>query len=266
MLAILAVLLLTGCASSPVAPAQVPEAGGDAHGAELAAAPDPWGRFNRGVYRFNARFDEAVHWPVADGYRRVVPQPVRSGVSNFFSNLGELGNTANHLMQLHPGRSLRSAGRFLVNSTVGVLGLVDVATAMGLAHAPTGFALTLGYWGVGPGPYLVLPVLGPSSLRDSVGLLADYGLNRSADIGGLYTGYDALVVGTVNAVDARSSLSFRYYQSGSPFEYELIRFLYAHKRAIETGGRQFWDEKSDRPADEVQDPADEGRSGTGGPP
>lgn len=255
VLAALLAFLLAGCATPAAGPAPAEQDAAEfSAGGYLTAAPDPWGRFNRGVYRFNARFDEALHWPVSNTYRRVVPRPVRSGVGNFFRNLGELRNTANHLLQLHPGRGLRSAGRFLVNSTVGVLGLIDVATPLGLGHAPTSFGNTLGYWGVGPGPYLVLPILGPSSLRDSFGLLADYGINRAVNIGGIYTGNEALVAGTVYAIDFRSRLSFRYHQSGSPFEYELIRFLYTHKRAIEASGRRFGRGEAERAAGEPQEP------------
>jgi len=196
---------------------------------------DPWDRFNRGVYRFNARFDEAIHLPVAVGYRRVVPREVRTGVGNFFSNLAEIGNTANHLLQAHPGRGVRTAGRFLVNSTLGIAGLFDVADHFGLSPRPTGFGDTLGRWGVGPGPYLVVPVLGPSTLRDGLGSAVDLGLNRAVNVADLYSGNSALVLGTTFAIDTRARIPFRYYESGSPFEYDLVRFLYTRKRAIETG-------------------------------
>lgn len=200
-------------------------------------AYDPWHRFNRAVYRFNARFDDHIHYPVASTYRRVVPREMRGGIGNFFSNLGEIRNTANHLLQWRLRYSARSAARFLVNSTFGLAGLFDVAgPAMELAHTPTGFGDTLGRWGIGPGPYLILPVLGPSTLRDGVGQAADLGLNRVVDVAGIYGGRAALPVGTLYAVDTRARLAFRYYQTGSPFEYELVRFFYTRKRAIEVHG------------------------------
>jgi len=247
-LAIIALLLSAGCASqpAPIAPGgdEAAEEAVSLAGAPLALVPasgpaeihDPWGRYNRSMYRFNAHFDEAIHWPVASGYQRVVPRPARRGISNFFSNLGEIRNTANHLLQGRPRYSFRTGSRLLINSTLGLAGLFDVADRMGIPPRPTSFGNTLGRWGVGPGPYLVLPVAGPSSLRDSVGLLADLGLNRSINPAGIYTGDTALPLGTLFVIDTRAQLSFRYFQSGSPFEYELIRFLYTQKRAIEIDG------------------------------
>jgi phospholipid-binding lipoprotein MlaA len=225
---------------------EVPSPDGSSDPEDAAAVPpadlgatldtwDPWHRFNRGVYRFNARFDEAIHLPVATGYRRVVPREVRSGIGNFFGNLGEIGNTANHLLQARPGQGVRTAGRFLINSTLGIAGLFEVADRFGLSPHPTSFGDTLGRWGVGQGPYLVLPILGPSTLRDGLGAGVDLGINRAVNVADLYSGDSALVLGTVLAIDARSRIPFRYYESGSPFEYELVRFLYTRKRAIETG-------------------------------
>lgn len=193
---------------------------------------DPWERLNRFNYRFNARFDEAVFLPVSNGYRRV-PGPIRAGVHNFFSNLSEVDSTANYILQVRFLGGVKSVGRFVINSTIGIGGLFDVATKLRLPNAPTGFSETLSTWGVHPGPYLVVPILGPSTLRDGVGYLGDYGLNYGVNLFDLYRGYQSYALGTLNAVDTRSNIGFRYYATGSPFEYEVIRFLYVRKRLIE---------------------------------
>jgi len=193
---------------------------------------DPWERLNRFTYRFNARFDEALFLPVANGYRRL-PSPVRAGVHNFFGNLAEVDSVINYILQWHLGYSARSLGRFVINSTLGIGGLIDVAKHLKLASAPTGFSTTLGKWGVPLGPYVVLPLLGPSTLRDGIGWLGDYGADYGVDVAHLYRGYQSYALGVADAVDQRAADDFRYYATGSPFEYETIRFLYVHKRLIE---------------------------------
>jgi phospholipid-binding lipoprotein MlaA len=196
---------------------------------------DPWERVNRFTYRFNARFDEAVFLPVSNAYRRV-PSPIRSGVHNFFGNLSEVDSMINYGLQWRLKLGARSLGRFVINSTVGIGGLFDVAAKLKLAGAPTGLSTTLAKWGMHPGPYLVIPLLGPSTLRDGLGFLGDYGISYEVDIAGLYRGDVSWGLGTVNAVDQRSNVNFRYYSTGSPFEYENIRFLYVRKRLIEDEG------------------------------
>jgi len=198
---------------------------------------DPWERLNRFIYRFNARFDEDLFLPVVDVYRRA-PAPVRSGVSNFFLNLSEPKSVVNYLLQLRPVSGLRSLGRFAINSTIGIGGLFDVATRLKLKSDLTGFSATLSRWGMHPGPYLVIPILGPSTLRDGVGLLADYGVSYAINVADLYRGYQSWGLGTLDAVNLRASTDFRYYASGSPFEYETIRFLYVRKQLIEDAGLQ----------------------------
>ena len=193
---------------------------------------DPLERVNRFTYRLNARFDEHVFLPVANGYRRI-PAPVRFSVHNFFRNLTEIPSTANYILQLRLGNGARSLGRFVVNTTLGIGGLFDVASKIKLRGEPTGFAATLATWGVHPGPYLVIPILGPFTLRDGIGYLGDYGLQYGVNIGGLYRGYPSYGLGVVNAVDQRANIDFRYYGSGSPFEYETIRFLYVHRDLIQ---------------------------------
>jgi phospholipid-binding lipoprotein MlaA len=196
---------------------------------------DPWERINRFSYRFNARFDEAVFLPVSNGYRRV-PSPIRSGVHNFFGNLSEVDSVINYTLQGRLGRGVRSLGRFVINSTIGIGGLFDFATKFHLEKAPTGFGTTLSKWGMHPGPFFVIPFLGPSTLREAVGLLGDYGASYGINLGNLYRGNQSWALGAVNAVDQRSNISFRYYSTGSPFEYEAIRFLYVRKLLLEDEG------------------------------
>jgi len=196
---------------------------------------DPWERLNRFTYRFNARFDETVFLPVSNLYRRV-PAPLRSGVHNFFANLSEVDSVVNYALQWRLKPGLRGIGRFVINSTIGIGGLIDVAAKLKLPAAPTGASTTLAKWGMHPGPYLVLPLLGPSTLRDGLGFLGDYGILYGIDLGNLYRGNVSWGLGTVNAIDQRSNVSFRYYATGSPFEYENIRFLYVRKRLIEDQG------------------------------
>jgi phospholipid-binding lipoprotein MlaA len=196
---------------------------------------DPWERLNRFSYRFNARFDEAIFLPVAQGYRWI-PSPIRTGVHNIFDNLSEVDSVINYTLQGRLRYGVKSLGRFVINSTIGIAGLFDVAAHAKLPYAPTGFGTTLAKWGMHPGPFLVIPFFGPSTLREAVGLLGDYGTNYGINLGDIYRGNQSWGVGLVNAVDQRSNISFRYYSTGSPFEYETIRFLYVRKLLLEDAG------------------------------
>ena len=134
---------------------------------------DPLESFNRGVYRFNDALDKAVLKPVAQGYDRVLPQPMQTGVANFFSNLGDVIIVVNDLLQLKVAQGVSDAGRLAINSTIGILGFIDVASDIGLPKHNEDFGQTLGYWGMGTGAYLVLPFFGPSNARDAGGLAVD---------------------------------------------------------------------------------------------
>ena len=240
---------LAGCASQSISfrsvPAEHPAADNAAAVDSAAAvapadAPsmytyDPWERLNRFTYRFNARFDEAVFLPVSNAYRRV-PSPIRAGVHNFFGNLSEVDSVINYALQWRLKQSARSVGRFVINTTIGIGGLFDAAAKLKLPGAPTGLGTTLAKWGMHPGPYLVIPFLGPSTLRDGIGFFGDYGTSYGIDVAKLYRGNVSWGLGAVNAIDQRSNVNFRYYSTGSPFEYENIRFLYVRKRLIEDGG------------------------------
>jgi phospholipid-binding lipoprotein MlaA len=135
---------------------------------------DPLEPLNRSVFKFNDALDKAVTRPVAQGYRAVVPPPVRGGITNFFGNFRDVTTAVNNLLQLKIPRAASDVGRVLINSTVGILGFFDVASRLGLEKHDEDFGQTLGHWGMGPGPFLMLPLLGPSTARDTVGLVGDY--------------------------------------------------------------------------------------------
>jgi phospholipid-binding lipoprotein MlaA len=135
---------------------------------------DPLEPFNRGVYEFNETIDRWALKPAAKGYRAAVPLPVRGGVTNFFGNFRDVTTAINNFLQLKLGTGFADVGRVAVNTTAGIFGVFDVASHIGLEKHEEDFGQTLGYWGAPDGPYLVLPLFGPSTTRDSVGLIGDY--------------------------------------------------------------------------------------------
>lgn len=134
---------------------------------------DPWESVNRRVFGFNEGLDQYFFRPVAKGYRWVTPDPVERSVTSFLSNLGELNNAANSLLQGRPSNVFHNTGRFLVNTTVGLGGLFDVASHIGVEPRPADFGQTLSVWGVDEGPFLVVPLLGPRTLRGGAGIVVD---------------------------------------------------------------------------------------------
>lgn len=134
---------------------------------------DPLEGFNRAVYKFNDTTDKAIIKPVAGAYKAVTPSPVRTGVGNFFANLSTFVSAINNVLQFKFSDAFDDAGRFVINTTFGVAGLVDLASMDGVARQNEDFGQTLGHWGMGDGAYLVLPFLGPSTLRDTGGLVTD---------------------------------------------------------------------------------------------
>ena len=153
-----ATALATGCATT----------------SEYRNPSDPWEPFNRVVYQFNEDLDTAFLKPLAKGYRAITPAPVDRGITNFFENIADVRNAANNLLQFKLTRAVTSVGRVLVNSTVGILGFVDVASNLNMPKYTEDFGQTLGAWGVSSGPFIVLPFFGPSSGRDTVGLVVDW--------------------------------------------------------------------------------------------
>jgi phospholipid-binding lipoprotein MlaA len=141
--------------------------------AEGAVPVDPWEKFNRGVYAFNQKIDKAILVPLSKLTRGLTPGPLGRAIHNFLVNLNEPVVMVNDLLQAKPGRAIRSAFRLVVNSTIGGLGAIDVAKALGQPAHKNGFGDTLGRWGAVPGPYMILPVLGPATVRDVFGSIVD---------------------------------------------------------------------------------------------
>ncbi len=140
---------------------------------KTAAPGDPLEPINRGVFSFNNTFDHYLFKPIAKGYDAVVPTPVKTGVSNVFQNMSDAQSVVSDALQLKGSKLGDDLGRVILNSTVGLGGIFDLATPMGIERGNEDLGQTLGYWGIGAGPYLVLPFMGPSSLRDSVGRVAE---------------------------------------------------------------------------------------------
>jgi len=138
---------------------------------------DPWQDTNERIFAFNDFFDQILVRPVANTYTVVIPRFARQGIGNFFSNLNDINVFVNDLLQLKLDAALSDSGRFFINSTLGVVGFVDVASGFGLRKNEEDFGQTLGTWGVASGPYVVLPVFGSSNVRDAFGLVLDTLLN-----------------------------------------------------------------------------------------
>lgn len=150
---------------------------------------DPWERLNRTTFKVNMAIDHAVARPVARGYQKVVPSPVRTGVSNFMDNLFYPITMVNDLLQLKFKGFGQDTGRFLLNTTVGIGGLFDPATKVGLDKHEEDLGQTFGYWGAKPGPYLMIPILGPSDVRDGVGKIGDGFLSPLSYVNNNYIRY-----------------------------------------------------------------------------
>ena len=157
LLAVPVALVLAGCATSG--------GSGDPR--------DPWEGLNRKTFAFNDALDKAVLKPVAQGYQKLTPAFAQEGVNNFYGNLEDIGTTLNNLLQGKFKEGATDAGRFVVNTVFGVLGLWDIATPLGLEKHEEDFGQTLGWWGMPPGPYFVIPFLGPSSARDAPARIVD---------------------------------------------------------------------------------------------
>jgi len=194
---------------------------------------DPYESWNRGVYKINTKVDNAVTKPIAKGYVRVVPQPIRTGVSNFFANLHMTTVLINDTLQ---GRALAAAtdlGRLLLNTTVGVGGLLDPATQAGLAHNEEDFGLTLARWGVHPGPFLELPVLGPSDFRDAPSRVVDAYTSPIEYVHKDWIKYPLVVV---DLLDARAGLLSLEPTLATAYDpYQFVRDAYLARRAFMSG-------------------------------
>lgn len=190
---------------------------------------DPLEFVNRGVYHFNEAADAYVLEPVAKGYQFVTPSFVDQGITNFFSNLDDVVVFINDVLQLKFHQALSDAGRFAVNTTVGILGFIDVATDMGMPKHNEDFGQTLGVYGVGTGPYIVLPFLGPSTLRDTVGIYGDSFVDPIQQLDDSDAMWSAFAL---KAVDTRAGLitTKKIVDQASLDPYEFMRSGYFQRR------------------------------------
>lgn len=220
-LLLVAALTFGGCASLPP-------------GAQAPNPADPWEAWNRKVYAFNDAVDRAVLKPVAQAYRDWVPQLVRTGVGNFFGNISDVWSTANHLLQGKVETGMEMGMRVLTNTLFGLGGVLDPATEMRLPRRSEDFGQTLGAWGVPAGPYIVLPLLGPSSLRDTAGLPLD----RWATTTRLYFDVEAWSATALQLVNVRAELLATTQLLGdvSLDPYSFVRDAYLARRLD-----QVWD-------------------------
>lgn len=197
--------------------------------APAAAGPvDPWENWNRKVFAFNEAIDRAVLEPVARTYRDVVPEMLRTGVSNFFGNIGDVWSTANHFLQGKVGSGFEMGMRVLTNTLFGLGGVLDPATEMRLPRRSEDFGQTLGVWGLPAGPYVVLPLLGPSSVRDTAGLPLD----RYAGAPSLYLDANAYAMSVLQLVNVRAELlaTTKLVSDVSLDKYSFVRDGYLARR------------------------------------
>lgn len=190
---------------------------------------DPWESWNRGVFRFNDAVDGALLKPVATGYQKVTPTLVQKGVGNFFNNLTDMWSVVNNALALRPRETGDSIGRVMLNTTVGLLGVIDVASDLGVERHTADFGLTLARWGVGSGPYVMLPLLGPSTLRDTAGLPVDNWGNPINQIGDEPTRTGMTVV---KLVDKRAQLlgAGDVLEGAALDKYSFLRDAYLQRR------------------------------------
>lgn len=198
---------------------------------------DPWEPMNRRIFTFNETLDKYILRPTAKGYRAVVPDPAERGVSNFISNVYEFNSIVNSLLQGRPGNALTSAGRFLVNSTMGLAGILDVATPMGIEHSPTDFDQTLYTWGVESGPFVMLPVFGPRTVRSATGYFVDTYTSLPVFLDDQRYAY---LFWTVEAIDIRAQL-LKADELVTGDRYIFIRNAYLERRQFILSGEQVED-------------------------
>ena len=236
-LIIVGVLDMSGCVSLPPNAARSPQ--------------DPWESFNRGVYRFNDTLDRTVAKPVAREYVKFVPLAIRVGVTNFFSNLETPTVMVNDALQgklLAAGNDL---GRFLMNTTVGIAGILDPATSAGLARNNEDFGQTLGKWGIHPGPFIEVPLLGPSDLRDAPARVVDSYLNPRQYIKNSYIKYGLYVPDYVDRRAALLPLDDTLQHAYDP--YAFVRDAYLERRAYLVSDGTLTDEPLADPGGDVPD-------------
>ncbi len=223
-----------------------------AHSPAVETNHDPLEGMNRGIFWFNTQVDDYVLEPVAKGWDKIAPDRLKKSVSNFFHNLGFPIVAVNNLLQGKVVRSASDVGRFAVNTTIGFLGFFDPATEWGLEQHNEDFGQTLGYWGVPPGPYLVLPFFGPSDPRDTVGLAAD---SFSIVYAYFIPFYATFGAGAVDVVNRRALVlrEVRQIKEASFDYYIAVRNAYRQHRAALVSDQKEMSEKTQEELYEVED-------------
>ena len=190
---------------------------------------DPIEPVNRAVYQFNDAVDQVLFKPAAEVYRAVFPDFVRTGVGNFFSNINDVLVALNNLLQGKFVNAVSDAGRVVVNTTIGLLGVLDVATNMGLEKHNEDFGQTMGYWGIGDGPFLMLPIVGPSNLRDGLGRIVDY---KTDPITYVHSMRARNILWGTRAISQRADLldTSKILETAALDPYEFLRDAYIQRR------------------------------------
>lgn len=190
---------------------------------------DPLEGFNRAMFAFNDGLDTVLIKPVAKGYDAVLPSPVRTGVTNFFGNIADLFIGVNNLLQGKPDQAFSDFGRVIINSTIGILGLFDVATEAGLEKHEEDFGQTFGRWGVGDGAYVVIPFFGPRTVRDTVGLVLDVKTDPVANLADVSTRNSLLAL---RVIDNRADLlpADKVIEQAALDKYSYVRDGYLQRR------------------------------------
>ena len=213
--------------------------------AEMPKSFDPWERYNRRVHRFNMVVDRRIAKPLAHAYVRVVPRPVRLGVSNFFNNLGQPVSALNALLQGKPKQAGQSVGRFLLNSTLGIGGLFDPATSANLPNRGEDFGQTLGVWGWKKSRYVELPLFGPRTVRDVFGMAGDAPLSPTRQI---EEDKLRIFLQGLQLVDVRAQLlSTDSLREGAADDYALVRDAWLQRRNYQIRGDEASDEDDTLP-------------------
>jgi len=240
-------LTLAGCATTTASTTLAPEVPARHTVKELddeliaGSGTDPWINTNKSLYKFNYNLDKYVLLPVVNGYEYVMPTAGQTGVSNFFNNINEIRTFYNSLLQAKGEKSLVTFSRFLTNSILGIGGLFDPATHFDLKRQKEDFGQTLGVWGAPTGPYFVIPALGPSTVRNACGVVVDTaihsGIKTALDLPDSISEDHGQEIQTgvtvLKTIDNRHQQSFRYLDSGYPFEYELVRYFYRQTQEME---------------------------------
>lgn len=222
-------LLLGGCASTEKRTEQTVDSARVGKNIEQPRV-DPYEGFNRSMYGFNMKVDKYLLKPVADGYKWVTPNFMQTGVTNFFTNLKGINVVLNDVFQGKFEQSARDVGRFTTNSTIGLFGLFDVASDFGLENNVEDFGQTLAVWGVDQGPYLVLPLFGPTTLRDGSGVIFDKAANP-----GTYVPGTGIVEGINDRANAEGALNFIDEAALDPYVFTRESFLQYRKNLVNDG-------------------------------